>query len=194
MAHIIKGTKMQNATKTQPQTQAVKKPQVYAPVAGKVTLKSLQQAVASMGGWANVTLVFNKNLVKHKTIKNGVAPLPFGYTGTPNGVRAVMFNWLLNGTPVLNKQVTVNKTINTKSGPKTVKAYPIIPGKTSKCLGYAITTGANATCSYSFGFATGGNRPAVLITALLNGGFSPSAATWGTAFATITQKAATTTK
>ena len=94
----------------------------------------------AQGQLANVPVVPLPN------VKTGNAiPVPFGYNGKPNGVRATIQNWFLFGV----------------KGAKQNNAG--VAQAHAKKLGHST------------------KRPICLL-ALLNGGYSPSSATWGTSF------------
>ena len=88
----------------------------------------------------------NVQVVPLPNVKKGNAmPVPFGYNGKPNGVRATIQNWLLFGVK------------NAKQN----NAHVALTN--AKPLGH----------SY---------KSPICLLALLNGGYSPSSATWGTSF------------
>ena len=88
----------------------------------------------------------NVQVVPLPNVKTGNAiPVPFGYNGKPNGVRATIQNWFLFGV----------------KGAKQNNAG--VAQAHAKKLGHST------------------KRPICLL-ALLNGGYSPSSATWGTSF------------
>ena len=88
----------------------------------------------------------NVQVVPLPNVKKGnAAPVPFGYNGKVNGVRATKQNWLLfcvKGAKQNNAHVALTN---------------------AKPLGH----------SY---------KSPICLLALLNGGYSPSSATWGTSF------------
>ena len=88
----------------------------------------------------------NVQVVPLSNVKTGDAvPVPFGYNGKTNGVRATIQNWLLFGV----------------KGAKQNNAHVALTN--AKPLGH----------SY---------KSPICLLALLNGGYSPSSATWGTSF------------
>ena len=88
----------------------------------------------------------NVQVVPLPNVKTGNAiPVPFGYNGKTNGVRATIQNWFLFGV----------------KGAKQNNAG--VAQAHAKKLGHST------------------KRPICLL-ALLNGGYSPSSATWGTSF------------
>ena len=94
----------------------------------------------AQGQLANVQVVPLPNVKKGNAV-----PVPFGYNGKTNGVRATIQNWFLFGV----------------KGAKQNNAG--VAQAHAKKLGHST------------------KRPICLL-ALLNGGYSPSSATWGTSF------------
>ena len=94
----------------------------------------------------------NVQVVPLPNVKTGNAlPVPFGYNGKTNGVRATIQNWLLFGV----------------KGAKQNNAHVALTN--AKPLGH----------SY---------KSPICLLALLNGGYSPSSATWGTSFVKLVVK------
>ena len=100
----------------------------------------------AQGQLANVQVVPLPNVKKGNAV-----PVPFGYNGKTNGVRATIQNWLLFGV----------------KGAKQNNAG--VAQAHAKKLGHST------------------KRPICLL-ALLNGGYSPSSATWGTSFVKLVVK------
>ena len=100
----------------------------------------------AQGQLANVQVVPLPNVKKGNAV-----PVPFGYNGKTNGVRATIQNWLLFGV----------------KGAKQNNAHVALTN--AKPLGH----------SY---------KSPICLLALLNGGYSPSSATWGTSFVKLVVK------
>ena len=100
----------------------------------------------AQGQLANVQVVPLPNVKKGNAV-----PVPFGYNGKTNGVRATIQNWFLFGV----------------KGAKQNNAG--VAQAHAKKLGHSP------------------KRPICLL-ALLNGGYSPSSATWGTSFVKLVVK------
>ena len=100
----------------------------------------------AQGQLANVQVVPLPNVKKGNAV-----PVPVGYNGKTNGVRATIQNWLLFGV----------------KGAKQNNAHVALTN--AKPLGH----------SY---------KSPICLLALLNGGYSPSSATWGTSFVKLVVK------
>lgn len=141
-------------------TTTVKKPVVLKNTGTQLSYKCITNFINNSAN-GNLNNIMVAPLANVKL--GSVAPVPFGYTGKPNGVRAIIQNAMLYGVPA-------NCNIN---NPQALFGTPQINKTNNNSL--------MAILNFAKPFGHSAKSPICLL-ALLNGGYSTSQNTFGTGY------------